>query len=279
MFESGCNSTATSPDCIKVEFGDDVSISEYDGNIADMMNENLYTTDWTIIGTEPPSEDSEEWFDMKFVQTMCLQEEDKFELPDVQLRRSLRLNTNDDVTCELLPFSAESLGRYYEYFMRCVSNGIKGSVLMCLCQQMFKSPVFDIPGCMLVKPKTNRYDKSQFVTTRIDESNVILFVPITAFDAISDALYDIDVRIIPTDQDTWSYSSRRVVVSEHAMHCSIPQSSWKGNVYRSEFERRVQCSAVATATLTVSVLLEPWQFARGKHTSKHHLKYVVHSIK
>lgn len=279
MLDSGYDSKASSPGHIKVEFGDEVSISEYDGNIADMMSENLYTNDWTIIGTESPSEDSEDWFDMKFVQTMYLEEEDEFELPDVQLRRSLRLNTNDDVMCELLPFSSKSLGRYYEYFMKYVSNGVKGSVLMCLCQQMFKSPVFDIPGCMLVRPRTNKYDKSQFVTTRIDDSNVVVFVPMTAFDAITDALYDVDVRIIPTDQDTWSYSSRRVVMSKHAMHSSIPNSSWKGNAYTSEFERRIQCSAVATATLTVSVLLEPWQFARGKHTSKYHLKYVIHSVK
>lgn len=275
--DSAYASKDSTPTITPVGFGDCASVSEYDENITDMISKDLYTADWELVGTEPPSENVEGWFDMKFVQSMYM---DGDSTPtDRRFRRPLKINVVDDVVCELLPFSSKSLGMYYSYFASYVNRGIKGSMLMCLCQEMFKSPVFDIPGCTLVKPKTDRYDKSMFVTVDIGDCNAIIFVPVTAFDAITDALYGVDVRVMPTYQDTWSYSSCRATPSAYMMYSDIPKSSWKGSAYTAEFARRVECSAVATATLTVSVLLEPWQYARGKHTSKYNLRYIIHSIK
>lgn len=258
-------------------FDDGVSVSEYDGNVADMLDRDLYTQDWKLIGTEPPSESNDDYFDMKFVQAMSNAEVDPS--TDVNVGTPLVFRHTDDVLCEQIPIDPRVLGKYCDYFSKHVSRGIKGDLLLNVCKGVFKSPVFDIPHCAVVRPKSSKYSHESFTSIDTELGTGILFIPMMTTDMIIDNLDDIGIRVIPSAQDTWSYSSCRIRTSEYVVICAFTPRDWKGSAYAAEFSRRVQCTAVATATLTVSVLLEPWQYSRGKHTSKYCMTYVVHAVK
>ncbi|KAF2861615.1 hypothetical protein K470DRAFT_285329 [Piedraia hortae CBS 480.64] len=244
------------PAATPVGFADQATISEYDDDVNDMINSGLYTRGWTLIGTESPPNNGDEWFDMKFMQ---LQADNGYDI--AKAKRPLRLRVTEDVTSELIPLSLDVLGKYYDYLTECIDPYVRGVMLVCTCQPAVKSPVFDVPNCVLVRPKTNRYDHTFFTTVDTEAYTAVLFVPIIVTDALMDSLHSIGVRVMPTYQDTWSYSSVRISLSRHLR-------GWRRDATAAVFAERLNCDAVATATFTVSVVLEPLQSARGKHTSR-----------
>lgn len=262
-------------------YDDGISMSEYDGNIADMLDRDLYTRDWTLVGTNSPVDDDTGYFDMKFVQNNIQEADDANKVSKLKIdpNSPIPFYHTDDVLFEQIPIDKRVLGPYYDYFSKYVSRGLKGDLLLNICKDVYKSPVFDIQYCAIVRPSNENYNHSSFVTFDTGDGPGVIFIPMMTTDVITDGLDDIGIRVMPSPQDTWSYSSCRVRMSEYAVTCVFASSDWKGNAYVAEFSRRLQCTAVATATLTVSVLLEPWQHSRGRHTSKYCMTYVVHAIK
>lgn len=258
-------------------YDDGVPIPEYDGNITDMLDRGLYTRDWELIGTEPPSEISDAYFDMKFVQVMP--DESVSSNTNVRVGTPILLRYGDDVLCEQIPIDRRVLDRYYNYFSRHVSRNIGGSLLLNICKDVFKSPVFDIPYCTAALPKRLDYSRESFTAIDTDYGPTILFVPVTITSMIIDSLDGIGIKVVPSPQDTWSHGSCRIRISQHILTCTFERSDWKGSGYAAELSRLIECRAVATAILTVSVLLEPWQYSRGSYTSKYCMTYVVHAVK
>lgn len=266
-------------------YDDDVSVSAYDDNITDMLDMDLYTHGWELVGTATPSARNDDYFSMKFVQpTSDIDDDTSASLP-------LQLKHTDDVLVEVIPIDKRTLGYAYNYFKNNVSRGTKGDLLVSMCKTIYKrnnpvpetvvykSPVFDIPDCTVVIPARNDFSRELFTAIETERGPGILFIPMVITDMIMDNLDDIGIRIMPSPQDMWSYSSCRTRVSKWAVTCDFDSSDWKGTAYAAEFSRRLPCSAVATATLTVSVLLEPWQYSHGKHTSKYCMTYIVHAVK
>lgn len=258
---------------------DGISVSEHDGNITDMLNTELYTREWKLIGTEPPGADINDYFDMKFVQRINSFSNTDTDRTDANVGSPILFRHADDVLFEQIPIDRRVLGYAYEYFSKHVSRGIKGDLLLNVCKGMYKSPVFDIPGCTVVIPKHNSFSKESFVAIETPRGPGVLFVPMVTTDLIIDNLEDIGIRVMPSHQDMWSYSSCRIRLSKFVVVCQLGTEDWRGSAYAAEFSRRLACTAVATATLTVSVLLEPWQYSHGKHTSKHCMTYVIHAVK
>jgi hypothetical protein len=270
-------------------YDDDVSVSAYDDNITDMLDMDLYTHGWKLVGTSPPSVRNHEYFHMKFIEPTDNASDD--DIVDASLLLPMDLKHTDDVLVELIPMDKRTLGYAYDYFKNDVSRGVKGDLLVTMCKsvykyrdpkperKVYKSPVFDVPGCTVVIPARSDFSKEMFTAIETERGPGILFIPMVITDMIMDNLDDIGIRVMPSPQDMWSYSSCRTRVSKWAVACDFDSSDWKGTAYAAEFSRRLPCSAVATATLTVSVLLEPWQYSHGKHTSKYCMTYIVHAVK
>lgn len=266
--------TPTTPNTQFTDAASDVySISEYDDDVNDMVEHGLYIRNWEILhGAHPPcSVDSDgQYFNIKYVQAGSISTSD--------INSPLKMRPGDAMAIELMPPKEEYLGKYYAHFRDHVTTRCKGELLVNFCKDMYKSPMFDIPDCAIIKPVSTKR-RSEFSSINLGDINGVLFIPSSVTDNLVDSLFALGIRVIPSAHDTWSYGSSRIRVCDDAVICELDSSDWKGNTYTAEFMRYIRCIAVATATLTVSIVLRPFQNARGPHTSKYHLEYVVHCVK
>lgn len=265
-----------------MEHDNDVfSISTYDDdNVRDMMNSDLFRREWTIVGTEPPLTkgkvaDITEHLILNFHQIEEGVPED--ETANVKPRPIL-LKHNSDYQLEMIPVYPNILGKYYEYFSRCVSLH-KGDYLLNVCTTRKKSPCVDIPNCVLAAiPEGSVRNLDCFTVKNMGSYDCVVYVPNSIIYEIISALNDIGISIVPSLHDGMPYNSIRTRISDLCTEFS--KDAWsKDSRYIREFSRYAPCNAVTTATLTVSFVLGVVRGPRSRYNNKKSLEIVVHAIK
>ncbi|KAG5981785.1 hypothetical protein E4U55_002563 [Claviceps digitariae] len=267
----------------------------YDDDAHDMKEAGLFMRDWRIVGTEPPrsagSDSSEEsmvaiqHFNMLFEEDMKYDNLEGSEYKNKESgtaasgpgRGVIVLNPMAAVPVELIPVSRSSLGRYYEYFSRNVAMD-EGDLLMNVCEIARKSPCFDIRNCYLVRPSFQK-PRKYFTVVEAGDDICIPLVPTSAIDAIRNSLVDIGISVVPSMHDAYAFNGCRIRVSKHYTSCEIAPSEWKGNTYTPRFNRMIECTAVTTATFTVSAVLGIVYGSTSHYNYRKTLTIVIHAIK
>lgn len=242
-----------------------------DDDTIDMAEGDIHNRDWEVIGSEAPGErvDLDYFWMMHVDRTAKYISKDPF--------AEMVFPERDEVTFEVVPVYAQTLERYYKYFTECGAIGHRGDKLLNLCYPCMKSPVFDVQKCMLVRFEDGV--DSSTTAVNIGGAKCGVFIPANVTDCIIDQLFTMGIQIEITSQDTWSYATSRVTLSPYINLCQINEDEWEWGPSFKGLAKHVKYDAVATAILTISVLLSPCTGSRGKHSSKYTLKYIIHNVK
>lgn len=263
-----------------------MSVSTYDEEADDMINGGLFMRDWKLVGTSPPYHSSSPdssvndmldhlvMFYKETLEGMQLNEDSS---DDRSALSPIVLSSRPIEAVELMPIAATSLGPYYDYFSQCVATN-RSDQLLNICKRDKKSPCFDIKNCYLVQPSST-HDLPNFAITEVSGKRCAPLVPTSIIYNIMDSLTEIGISIVPTIHDALAFNGCRVRMSELYTSCEIPDSEWKGNTFTRDFSRLLRCSAVTTATLTVSVVLSVAYGPKSRYHHRKTLTIVVHSIK
>lgn len=249
----------------------------YDDDIRDLLVDGLFTREWTIVGTQPPSSDNAEsgYFNMYYKQTY---DDDNKRSRNAAREKPLTLKPSQPDPVELLPPVPSTLGPYYSYFRDCVLTGRHGEMLVNFCRNGKKSPCVDIPGCALVVP-TKTADVENFTLIKLGNVPCVPVVPTSIILNIIDSLAEVCQPVYPSFHDGWAYNGSRVRMSKMYTECELDDNAWKKEGFARDFSRLVRCVAVATATFTVSVVLSPSVQRTRYPTHKKVLEVVIHNIK
>jgi len=193
-------------------------------------------------------------------------------------RNPIRLSSRDTgESIEVVPADSSLFGQYWVYFREHVFEGTKGECTVNICRYGVKSPSFDILECVVALTQTK--PPQGYTWLKQNEHYWALFVPNSVVSILIDSLNELDIVPLPSAHDAQSYNSSRISVVSSPVTCQMGLDDWNtGGTYKS-ISRFVTCTAVATATFTVSILLTPYARARGTHTSKKHMSLVVHNVK
>lgn len=261
--------------------------SIYDDDINDMINADLFTRDWEIVGTTPPtnfeedeSNDDVSHLIMYFEETPMVSPVESESVQNDKSNRPLSpivLSNNVSESIEILPISFKSLGIYYNYFESCVKQ-YRYDQLINVCRNTKKSPCFDIKDCYLCIPQT-RVNLNNFTTVEIGDLSCVILIPSSIIHNMMDSLTQIGISVVPTLHDSLSYNGSRVRMSKLYTEREINKSMWKGNTYAALFRNIIKCKAVTTATLTVSIVLGVVYGHKSQYNNRKSLTVVVHAIK
>ena len=250
-----------------------------DEDIVDLLSGDLYTREWKLVGTEPPSDDGD------YAEHLCLQFVQAAEYADERDLSGIRLRpfvltpiSSESEAVEVLPVTRSTLGKYFDYFAGCVTTDTKHELLINVCRRQFKAPVFDISGCKLVVPKSNVLP-SNFIGIDLSGVSCVPLIPASIVCNITDSLATIGFFVAPSYHDAYAYGCSRIRMSKIYTECEFDRACWKGNTYTRDFSRIIKCRAVATATFTVSAVLSPYVGSRSVYASKKILTFVIHAIK
>ncbi len=256
--------------------------SAYDDSIKDLLQQQLYTQGWDTCGSLEECKGPNEhpacaargacdglYFSFMYVESAR---------HGATNRKPVQVHPRDtEESVELMPSDSSLFGQYWEYFRRHVFDGTKGECIVNVCKYGIKSPSFDILECVVALTRTK--PPQGYTWTKQGDDYWMLFVPNSVVSNLIDSLNEVGVAPLPSAHDTQSYNSSRVSVVSDPVVCEVAPCDWQvGDIHKS-VSRFVSCEAVATATLTVSVLLIPYPRARGTHTSKKYMSLVVHNIK
>lgn len=258
-----------------------VSISTFDDEMKDMLDSKLYTREWRLVGTEPPTTLTHDSTDTQHL-SMCFYQEDETTEDNISNHTDIKpivMKAQTTYDVEILPVHIQTLGYYYDYFTSYVSLQ-KGDCLINVCKDRQKSPCVDIPYCILVKPKHKNIQNSEdFTFINIRGEECIIFIPTRIVYNLLCNLGNIDITVPPSIHDGWAYNSSRVRMSSIFTCNEIPDTSWATGSRVRDISRYVSCTAVATATLTVSFVLSSVRGVSSFYHNRKLLDVVVHAIK
>lgn len=258
-----------------------VSVSTHDDDERDLLAASLYTREWKLVGSKPPKitdddTDSEtEHLVMCFVQCP---EQSSFNSDKKDVIKPLRLYSTDSDLVETMPVTMATLGIYYNYFKHCVITTKKGETLVNICRDKRKSPCVDIPRCALVVPKTDKLP-DHFIKISVGSTVCVPLIPTSIIHNVCEMLNGIGLSIVPSHHDAWAYSCSRTRMSDVYTDYDIPKENWKGNTYTQDYSSLIECTAVATATFTVSFVLSPYPGNSSMYVTRKTMSIVIHSIK
>ncbi|KAG5983547.1 hypothetical protein E4U55_007882 [Claviceps digitariae] len=266
------------------------SLTTYNEDARDMKEGRLFTRDWRIVGTKtPPSlarnaSDTDsvvQHFNMYYQQKtdwdakgLCVTEP---RTTSGVMTLDLDLDPGTLKSIELMPLCKSALGRYYEYFSRYVAPK-KGDQLISLCDTARKSPCFDIQDCWLVKP-ASREALRNFERVEVGGETCVPLVPRRAIDAIRDSLAVLGISVQPSMHDAFEFNGDRIRMVKNYTSRQKAHNKWKGNTYTPMFRRVIDCTAVAAATFTVSMVLGVVYGEHSHYNNRKTLSIVIHSIK
>lgn len=256
--------------------------SAYDATVEDLLQQNLYTAGWEIRGNLNNCSGTD-------THSTCVQKgtclDTYFSFTYVQAAEQKHKNYRkvevspggSEESVEVIPSHGSLFGRYWDYFSERVFEGCKGESLVSICRGEVKSPSFDVLGCVIAL--THKKPPNNYAWVKEGGSYWVILIPNSVVSNIMDSLNCIDIIPLPSAHDTQSYNSSRVLVKCRPVLCEMRPGDWTKGSTRKSISRFTECDAVATATLTVSILLTPYAKARGKHTSKKYMSFVVHNVK
>lgn len=258
------------------------SASTYDAEVQDMLRHSIYTRDRLIRGSLDGCPDGDDHSKCKEVGA-CPGVYFAFAYIDALGARgssttAVQLDDGGETqSLEPMPSSPVLFDKYYEYFSAYVFDGTRGEKVVNLCKKDTKSPVFDVPGCVVAKRSSK--PSSSYPSFWHRDCYWVPLVSGSAVSSIIDSLNDIDIRPMPSTHDVQSYGGSRVLMKRKPTTCQLRSCDWDDKSDKASICRFLPCDAVATATFTVSILLKPYPRARGIHPSKVYMSLVLHNIK
>lgn len=259
---------------------DVASVSTRDDDVTDMLQGDLFTREWRIVGNcsliEPGHQSDH---------LIMFYEQIDFSSPDriVDIEKSaelvpVSLSILEQDSVEIIPVSVASLGKYYNYFQTCVCLDARKDSLVSICKRRKKSPCFDIRRCCLVKSLKNA-DLVNFTMIKIGNIACVPLIPSSAVLSIIDSISNLDISIVPMIHDANAFNGCRIRMSSRYTECEIVEDQWKQDSLCENLSSFIKTDAVATATFTVSVVLSTVYGQRSKYLNKKALTIVIHSIK
>jgi len=254
----------------------DIAYGDYDADIHEMLSGNLYTRDWTLVSRHLPDGS----LVMYYAQTCDL-------LNSTSQQRMnecpVTLCPEDDVVMvEVMPPNEDTLEEHHEYFRDVVFNMHQsGELLINVCTQRYKTPLFNISGCIVAR-HTSPFCQSRDLSSNviaIGEYQASLLIPTSVVTSIFEALSAVDIIVLPDVHDAKKYTGSRVQPRSGIEVSRIPQSKWCHNETSKDINRYINCNAVATATFTVSAVVTPYEHTKGIRPSRRRVKFVVHNVR
>lgn len=259
------------------------SVSIPDENIEDLVTGGLYLREWVIIGTSPPSPNSDTVEHLLLNYRQAFEDTNENETRRITPRPMI-LDHETSFQVEEIPVLKETLAQYTEYFSRCVIKS-KSDVLLNVCMMRkrvpWKSPCVDIPGCLIVKPGRNIADISDdYCKVKVGNQDCIIMMPQSIIDDIMESVALDGKYILSVPHDAWPYNSSRLKMSQLYTDFTLEDSDWDyTSSYIKDLKRYVSCRAVCTATLTVTFVLGVCWGKYSYYRARKSLGIVVHAIK
>lgn len=244
------------------------SAQSMDDDVRDMISANLYTRDWTMVGSMDAEGKVTGFLSVAYVES-CLS--------DAPRKRRMRLSLNEHANIETIPFAKAALQDYYDYMVESYEHDPCKAELINLCVPGAKSFCFDILDCYVVVPKSKQLS-SEFCSIEVDGMSLVLLMPARAVDSIIDAVTQSGVRILPSEHDSRHVVSSRLRASPKILTSDLMLKEWNRSLLRSEVSGLLPAIAVATATFTVTPVLTK-QKSRWAKPLGRYLEFIIHSVK
>lgn len=255
------------------------SLSIPDENINDLVAGGLYLREWAIVGTPPPSPDSATVEHLVLNYHQATEDTDPSEIERVT-PRPIVLDRDTQLQIEEIPVLRDTLGQYEKYFADCVVKS-RSDMVLNICKVRKKSPCVDIPGCLVVKPSRDMsLISDDYCKVKVGDQDCILMIPQTVIDNVIENVAYTGKYVVSVPHDAWPYNSSRVRISQLYTDFQPEDSDWDStSTYLRDLQRYVSCSAVSTATLTVTFVLGTCWGKYSYYRSRKSLSIVVHAIK
>lgn len=268
--------------------------SVFDDDTLDQLNSNLFTREWTQVGTLEGNNCTKHGLvpqetcphcnnnpkligrhlNVVYVIAVYDNEGSDCEVPDRY--NELRGPGNELASVQFMPLDPRCYYTLYPYLSTRTAEPERGETLMNVCTSGTKTPCIRIPWCLVAK--YNGAAPEEYASIGKAEDDWVLFVPHTALMDIFSLMEEHDMYPTPDGHDGRAYSSSRLRVAGTVSSRVIKPEQWNVGRDLKTVRRYLNCDAVATATFTVTVHLTPYKGSRGRHTRYKHLTLWVHSI-
>jgi hypothetical protein len=268
--------------------------SVFDDDTLDQLNSNLFTREWTQVGSLEDNNCDKHglvpqstcvkcnnnpklmgrYLNVTYVIAVYDNTEADCEVPERY--NELRGSGNELASVQFMPLDPRCYYTLYPYLKMRTTPPERGEVLMNVCTRSTKTPCIRIPWCIV--GNYNGVVPDEFASVRKKDSEWVLFIPHTALMDIFALMEEHDMYPTPDSHDGRAYSSSRLHIAGTVSSRVIKPEDWNVGRDLETVRRYLNCDAVATATFTVTVHLTPYKGARGKHTRYKHLTLWVHSI-
>lgn len=274
-----------------------------DADVYEMANTDIYTRDWIEMSTSTLCTNKGScWcrgtglcvaqaFAVCYVKSGSLPDELTVEdLKDYTLIEVNECDDANDWAAEEIPRSRMTLGSSYDYLSECIIDLNPACTLVSLFTGKYcKSFCFDITGCTIAKiagavPEHLEND----VITSSDSNSLILLLPRKTVGTIIALLVGIGILPVTSEHVVSAILKDGTVLSGAAGLCrlshvcalfSVPEEGWMDCVTPLDPARGLAIEAVATASVTASVVLTPRPRFGGLRTSRKQVEFVVHNVK
>lgn len=244
-----------------------------DDDFNDIITGDIHKRNWRLVGSTSPID--VESRGAKHFTMSYIGREPEVE-PEVEVDASIFTNpmiSNGIESIEIMPVAESLLEQYYTYFSEHVALDKKDQLIN-ICRQSIKSPCFDIRNCYIVEPKEH-VSLDNYAKIVLDKKTYVLLIPSSIICNMKKSLDYLEINIEPDSSDDLAYSGSRLQISGICTFPNIKSLSWKDARHLNDFNKILNCKAVATATFTVSMILRQFQgYVRTKT-----LVVVVHAIK
>lgn len=271
--------------------------TEFDDDISDQVESELFTRDWVQYGTLEENKCKEH--DLVPTKGCVKCNHDPSLLPGckklniVYLSRTFDHEIDDDpsppvrynelrrhgyelASAEFMPIDPKCCYTLAPYLEKNVGPPGKGELLMNVCTAYTKTPCVKIEWCIIGKYKGKVPDGFEFL--EVGGENWVLFTPLTAMNDISTMMEEHNMYPTPSPHDGRAYSSSRLQLASNISTRRIDKSEWRQGPDLRSIQRYLNCDAVATASFTVTVHLTPFKGNTGRKSRYRHVNLYLHSI-
>jgi hypothetical protein len=266
----------------------------FDDDINDQLSSDLFTRDWMQVGSlemnecdthgqvPQPSCPScnnnprllKNYLNITYVSAMVADDAEEYKVP--ARYNELRGPGNELSSVQFMPLKPSCYYTLAPYLANKTSAPQPGEMLMNVCTPATKTPCIRIPWCIIGAYSGSSPD--EFTSINKVECDWVLFMPHTALSDIFKLMEEHDMYPTPDGHDGRAYSSSRLRVAGSVSSRIMKSKDWKSGNELKSIRRYLNCDAVATATFTVTVHVNPAGGQRGKHSRYRHLVLWVHSI-
>lgn len=268
---------------------DDASTTPTDSEISDQLNSDLYTRGWFQLTTLERNSCSEHGPVPHCDCPMCNNNPktlvDSVEFLYVQCGddyipsgyNRLRRIGDERSTVQFMPLDPRCYYTLYAYIRQHTEAPIPGELLMNVCTSCTKTPLIDIPWCVVAK--CSGYIPDGFLTTAVYGGTSVLAVPKDAIQDIFDLMADHGMYPTVNRHDYMKYPSSRLRLAKSATIGELVFQSDGPYDEITALRRYLNCDAVATATFTVTVHLTHWVTSLGTYDKFRNVVLWIHAIR